>query len=326
MKTIKIKFVDITNKKHIAFIVEILKKRYHVEFSDNPDYIIYGPFGNHHLRYDCIRIFYTSECYTPNFNECDYAIGYDRLDFGDRYMRLPLYQLFQYKRFYEMLKTRPVFTIDDLKKKTDFCNYVVSNSFVKDVRTDIFLKLCEYKVVNSGGRYRNNIGGAIKDKFSFQQKHKFSIAFENCSYDGYSTEKIVEAFAANTIPIYWGDPNIDVDFNSEAFINCHDFANLDEAIECLKEIDNNDELYLKMMNQPILKTKDLVMDDFLFHIFDQPLKDATRRPHSQHAKSREAYILRHSFYEEVIYSKIEFVKNQLYRLNNHTLLGRKRTK
>ena len=49
----------------------------------------------------------------------------------------------------------------------------------------------------------NNIGGAVSDKFAFQQKHKFSIAFENTSYCGYCTEKIVEAFVAGTIPIYW---------------------------------------------------------------------------------------------------------------------------
>lgn len=326
MKTIKIKFVDLTNRGQIAFITDILKKRYNVVISDDPDYVIFGPYGNQYLRYDCIRIFYTSECYTPNFNECDYAIGFDRLDFGDRYMRIPLYQLFQYKKFFDMLKERSAFTEEDLKKKTDFCNYVVSNSFVKDVRTEIFLKLCEYKKVNSGGRYRNNIGGAVKDKFSFQLKHKFSIAFENCSYDGYSTEKIVEAFAANTIPIYYGDPNIDLDFNNEAFVNCHQYASLEEAIERVKVIDNDDELYLKIMNEPILKTQDLYMDDFLYHIFDQPLIDAGRRPHSQHAKSREAYILRHAFFEEKIYSKIQFVKNQIYRMKNHTMLGRKRTK
>lgn len=325
MKTIKIKFVDEINQSYIDFMLEILKKRYDVLMTDEPDYIIYGPYGNHHLRYSCIRIFYTSECYTPNFNECDYAIGFDRLDFGDRYMRIPLYQLFQYKKFYEMLKNRPVFTNEDLEKKTDFCNYVVSNSFVKDVRTEVFLKLCEYKRVNSGGRYLNNIGGAVKDKFAFQQKHKFSITFENCSYKGYSTEKIVDAFAANTIPIYWGDPDIDIDFNTNAFINCHQYSNIGEVVERVKEIDNDDDLYLKIMNESILKTHDLFMDDFLFHIFEQPLQEAVRRPHSQHAKGREAYIMRHSFYEENIYSKIKFVKNQIYRLQNHTLLGRKRT-
>lgn len=325
-KTIKIKFIDFNTDIEITAITSILSQRYNVCICDAPDYIIFAPYGYDHLRYNCIRIFYTSECYTPNFNECDYAIGFDRLSFGDRYIRIPLYQLFQYKKFYDMLKNRPKFTMDDLKNKTEFCNYVVSNSFVKDLRTEIFLKLCEYKKVNSGGRYLNNIGGAVRDKYAFQLKHKFSIAFENCSYEGYSTEKIVEAFAAKTIPIYWGDPSIDVDFNNDAFINCHKYGSLEDVVERVKEIDNNDELYLKMMNEPILKTQDLKLDEFLFHIFDQPLEKAGRRSRSQHYSLTEDYILRHSFYEKHIYSKIQFVKNQIYRVRNHTMLGRRRTK
>ncbi len=325
-KTIKIKFSPRFGEREKVDFVEILQKKYSIEICNKPDYYFCSAHDNAYLDYDCIRIYYTGECYTPNFNECDYAIGFDRLEFGDRYMRIPLYQLFQYKKFYNMLKDRPVFTVEDLQKKTDFCNYVVSNSFVKDVRTEIFLKLCEYKKVNSGGRYRNNIGGAVKDKFAFQLKHKFSIAFENCSYDGYSTEKLVEAFAANTIPIYWGDPHIGDDFNNDAFINCHQYANLDEVVERVKEIDNNDELYLKMMNEPILKTKDLKMDDFLYHIFDQPLEEASRRPHSIPAISKENAEKRHRFFEEKIYAKYSFVKNQIYRMCNHTMLGRARTK
>jgi len=39
------------------------------------------------------------------------------------------------------------------------------------------------------------------------------------------TEKIVEAFAANCIPIYWGDPSISKVFNSKAFINVLDIPN-----------------------------------------------------------------------------------------------------
>lgn len=70
----------------------------------------------------------------------------------------------------------------------------------------MFEALKKYKKVNSGGRYLNNIGRAVVDKIQFESRHKFSICFENSSYPGYTTEKIIEAFAAKTIPIYWGNP------------------------------------------------------------------------------------------------------------------------
>ena len=103
--TIKLKFVDFFsgfNKQDDEFL-DVLKERYEVVQCDDPDYIIYSGFGYEHLHYDCIRIFYTGECQTPDFNECDYAIGFDRLQFGDRYMRVPLYNIFQYKPEYDVM-------------------------------------------------------------------------------------------------------------------------------------------------------------------------------------------------------------------------------
>lgn len=118
-KIVKVKFVDFYsgfNEKNNEF-VEVINKKYKIEFSNQPDYVIYSCFGNEHLKYSCIRIFYTGECVTPNFNECDYAIGFDRMDFGKRYLRLPLYKLFQYKKSYYSLYQREKFTKEDLKKK-----------------------------------------------------------------------------------------------------------------------------------------------------------------------------------------------------------------
>lgn len=324
MKQVKIKFVDFISSKEIESILEILSKRYNVIQTENPDYLFYSVYGNKYLNYtNCIRIFYTSECLTPNFNECDYAIGFDRLEFGDRYLRIPLYQLFHYRNELVKIRNRKHFDIEDLKEKTDFCNYVVSNSYVKDVRTEIFNMLNEYKRVNSGGRYMNNIGGPVKDKFAFQKKHKFSIAFENCSYDGYSTEKIADAFAAETIPIYWGDPRIGLDFNEDAFINCHRYNSLEEVVAKVKQIDQDDELFMNMINSPILKCEDLHMDNFLYHIFDQPYEKARRRPYSQHSINREKYVKRYAFIQKHIVNKVQYIRNKIYEYRNHTILTQK---
>ena len=267
MKKVRIKFVDFFKGFDPLQndFVEILSKRYQVVMSDDPEYLIYSCFGYEHLKYNCIRIFYTGECITPNFNECDYAIGFDRLQFGDRYIRVPLYRLFQYKKNAESLFSRRVFTMDDLEKKKGFCSFVYSNCFAQNKRTEMFEKLSQYKQVDSGGRYRNNIGGAVDDKMAFQSKYKFSIAFENTSYPGYSTEKLMEAFAAGTIPIYYGDPDIIQDFNPGAFVNCHDYPSLEDAIERVKEIDQSDELYLQIRNTPPYASEwnSSVLEEFL---------------------------------------------------------------
>ena len=330
MKIIKLKFLDFYSgfdKQHNDFI-DVLQRRYNVVQCEDPDYIIYSSFGYDHLKCDCIRIFFTGECITPNFNECDYAIAFDRLSFGDRYLRVPLYNLFQYKSEYDALLNRPTFTKDDLKRKKGFCSFVVSNCFADDVRAIFYDKLSAYKKVSSGGRFRNNIGGAVADKKAFQAEHKFAIAFENTSYDGYCTEKLMEAFAAGTIPIYWGDPNVVKDFNPEAFINAHDFKDFDEVVERVKQIDNDDALYMTMRNAcPLLKNNtDNGLAEFLYHIVEQDYKKARRRPVSIPAKAAEAAKLRHVFFETKIYRYYKKVCNQIKRFRTVTLLTSRRTK
>lgn len=96
MKTVKVKTVDFnftreSNQEH--FIVRLLRKRYNVELSDAPDLLIYSVWGNEHLKYQCTKLFYISEPFSPNFNECDYAIGFDPIRFGPRYLRLPVFAM-----------------------------------------------------------------------------------------------------------------------------------------------------------------------------------------------------------------------------------------
>ncbi|WP_303005530.1 glycosyltransferase family 10 domain-containing protein [Bacteroides congonensis] len=329
MKKIKVKFVDFFDGFNITAneFFDILKLRYDVEICDVPDYVIYSGFGYEHLKYDCIRIFFTGECQTPDFNECDYAIGFDRLKFGDRYARIPLYNMMQYKSEYKSLLNRKSIISDDIKGR-DFCSFVVSNCFADDIRAVFYEKLSQYKHVASGGRYKNNIGGSVKDKKAFLSKYKFNIAFENCSHDGYATEKIMEAFAAGVVPIYYGDPRIAEDFNPKAFVNAHDFSSFDAMIERIKEIDSNDELYLSMLNEPIIQCDADVaeLSDFLYSIFDQPLSSVKRRSHSQPAKGMEAMKLRHVFFETKIYKYYRKGMNQFARLRKGTALSSKRTK
>lgn len=96
----------------------------------------------------------------------------------------------------------------------------------------------------------NNIGSPVKDKMSFISDYKFVISFENKSYPGYVTEKIVEPMMVNSIPIYWGDPHINDDINSMSFINVHDFKNIKQATNYVIELDKDDQLYKRVLSEP----------------------------------------------------------------------------
>ena len=286
MKTLHIKFTDFWPgfNPNANIFIDYLCEHYNVVLSKDPDYIIYSVFGNEYFKHDCIRIFYTAENIRPDFNLCDYAIGFDWLEFEDRYLRFPVYMLTYYTNDIYKAIIKHHISEQEVRDKVRFCNFIYSNPHAAVARADFFKLLNTYKKVDSGGRYLNNLGYCVDNKLEFQRNYKFSIAFENSSTSGYTTEKIIQAFAAKTVPIYWGNPHISREFNTSAFINCHDYASFDAAINRIIEIDSNLELYSQMLKTPIYKDIDPTtiptitkLNDFLSNIFSQDLDKAVRR-------------------------------------------------
>lgn len=293
MKEIKIGFIDFWASFDIydnMFIDSLSKSnKVRIVSPEDADYVFYSLFSRNYLQLsrDKIFVFYTPENYIPDFNICDYAIGYDLLEFGDRYLRMPYYVNKKYRQIVELAEHKhELIDPEEFEKlKVNFCSFTVTNEkWVNSPRCYFFDLLSQYKKVDSGGRWKNNIGGPIENKFEFDQSHKFSIAFENSSRLGYTTEKLVEAFAAKTVPIYYGDPSIEVYFNTKAFVNVHDFQSLSEVVDAIKIIDNDKELYMSYINQPIYKQGQPTcseylnrLDSFLENIVSQPLELAKRR-------------------------------------------------
>lgn len=296
-KTIKIKYCKYAGRDETTpltfnfFVNNLLKKHYNVVPTDkDPDFLFFHEAAREHLDYDCVKIFNTGENISPDFNVTDYAVGIEWMTFEDRYFRLPPYfaaAVYTEKDIalaenFDPKNPKP-FTKEDLDKKTEFCSFVYSN-YLADKRREVLLKTINtYKKVNSGGRYLNNIGGPVVNKVEFEMKHKFSMAIENSCRNGYTTDRIVNGFMANTIPIYWGNPAIGKEFNTKRFINCHEYNNFEEVLERIKEIDADDDLYLQIMNEPIFadgfdfESTEKAFEVFLQSIFNQDKETARRR-------------------------------------------------
>tara|TARA_B110000208_G_C11508482_1_gene336022 strand:- start:138 stop:644 length:507 start_codon:yes stop_codon:yes gene_type:complete len=143
--------------------------------------------------------------------------------------------------------------LSEKNNNNNFCCFVASNNVPN--RNNFCKKLSNYKKIDCGGDCLNNIGGKVKNKIEFQKKYKFCIAYENSSHPGYTTEKILEAYKSNCIPIYYGSKTVTDDFNPETFINAHNFNNDDELINYIKKIDTNERLYKSFLNKPIFSDK-----------------------------------------------------------------------
>lgn len=277
-RTIKIKFVDFWGDFNVKdnFITRTLSQRYNIELSDKPHYLFFGTFGYRHLNYSCIKIMFIGENIAPDFNLCDYALGFDFIEFGDRYMRLPLYCT--YDCFASLAQIS--LPSDEMLLDRKFCSMVVSNNrHASPHRERFFRLLSEYKQVDSGGRLWNNVGGPVADKLEFIAKYKFNIAFENSSVCGYTTEKIMEPMVVNALPIYWGNPLVCKEFNAASFVNVNDFASMEDAVQHIVDLDNDDFQYLNKIKATKVISDDIInwenrLLNFLSNIIEKPLEEA----------------------------------------------------
>ena len=264
-----------------TYLSYLFEEHFNLTISDeNPDYVFHSLDTNvYKIDKNKVNIFYTAEPITPDFNYFDYAIGFDYITFKDRYLRYPLYLLGEYHDSYKKLN-KPKNPKKILAEKKRFCSFVVSNGRNRDpIYEKFFKKLSNYKKVDSGGRLFNNIGGPVKDKQNFIKKYKFNIAFENSKMSGYTTEKLVEAMAVNTMPIYFGDPHVHTEFNDKSFIILKSEEDIDRVIEQIIKLDQDDDAYLKMMSEPWIDkktnhhTNEKHLLDFFEKIFKQePIK------------------------------------------------------
>ena len=268
------------------FFFNLLRGRFDAQICDQPDYLIFGPYGHEHRLHSGVRIWASIEPGRPDFRECDYSVSCCELEDG-RHLQLPVYVT--NGRAEDLLKAGEK-AESILAAKTKFCSFVVSNQHPRKNRNrlEIFEKLSRYKRVDSGGRYLNNIGGPVpgwaQGKVEFLKAYKFNIAFENSSLPGYTTEKIFQPMAARTLPIYWGNPHIAAEFNPRSFLNLADFSSVDALVEKVVELDRDDAKYLEYARQPYFNddrpnlffNRERILD-FFERIFTTPIVPVARK-------------------------------------------------
>ena len=288
-KTIFLDCVDLFRGQKLKnWIINSLGNQFSFIFdSNNPDYLIYNKFGSRHLdpKYNkSIKIAFFTENKIPDLNEVDYALGFSHINYLDRfYMWHYSLENFFNVSLYKIIRKNNI--LKNLKKKK-FCAAVISNQNAF-FRNKFIKELNKYKTVDMGGKYNNNVGGSIKDKIEFLSAYKFSLAMENSEADGYTSEKIFNSFISGTIPIYFGNYMIDEYINPNSFILIKSEKDMLNKIEFIKKIDNDDELYKKILKEKIFNNninfkeinnkENKEKKNFFLNIFNQDKSYAFRR-------------------------------------------------
>ena len=203
-------------------------------------------------------------------------MGFSHINYLDRYFKYPIF----YYNETLVKEVRKKVLKSPIRNK--FCAAVISNRNPKSFRLKFINELNKYKQIDMGGKYKNNVGGPVKDKIQFLSNYKFSIAMENSCGEGYTSEKIYQSYISGTIPIYYGNYNIDEFYNQKTYILIKDENDMKKKIEYIKNIDNNDELYKSILKENIsnnFNTNKIFEEqkEFIWNIFQQDKSKAFRR-------------------------------------------------
>ena len=99
------------------------------------------------------------------------------------------------------------------------------------------IKKNDFKVDVMGRKYR-----PIRDTSEGLVNYRFSVVIENSKQKSYFTEKLIDALICETIPIYWGAPNIGNFFDEDGIIQCSSLGDILNALDSIKFED-----YCKLM-------------------------------------------------------------------------------
>lgn len=141
--------------------------------------------------------------------------------------------------------------IQYIMKNYKYNPYVFKNS-IKSIKTKNICVVVPIKNDNSTTRRNQfelqcSLNNISFDKLEIELLHdndviktfseySFVVIFENNSVLGHVTKSILLTLLANTVPIYWGAPDIDTHFNIKRIINITKYSSFSDCLHYVKSI------------------------------------------------------------------------------------------
>jgi len=256
---------------HDNIITVALSLRHDVEIVQHDPDILVHQGQTSHKHDDAITIAWFIESMNrigePDYSKCDYSFNSCNLD-DERNYRIPFWstQVNWNEAPAHDLNRGPTYyiSIEELSNRqiTDrnrLCCSVASGTLGR--RAEFYPYISSKMDVAHGGDFLRNTTEMIEkpgnsdylEKIEFISKFKSNLCFENDDRQGYVCEKILHAFYAGCLPIYWGPSNVGEDFNKEAFIDISDFESNEEAVDCIHDVLLSDRKLLEYLEQPVFK-------------------------------------------------------------------------
>jgi len=201
------------------------------------------------------KIWYTGENVRPPLHlPYDLFLSFDSNDYGERNLRMPYWYLdlgilnraFNSRvgvesSMYEFMRNRKF----EKQFHQRFANVVATNSSLP--RDFVIENFRGFEIECYGKKF----GKPLSFKSELKDTYKFTIAFENDYFPGYVTEKIIDAYAIGSIPIYWGGISEDKNLNTDAIIDYARFPSHEAFLDYMSFLTEED--IIEIYERPLLK-------------------------------------------------------------------------
>ncbi len=210
-------------------------------------------FRNNYPESD-ISIWMTFENRRPPHSKFDLTLSFDTDEYNGTNVYFPLIYTYM-----DMLNNSSSY----VRHKITPSKAAVPRNFQKETREKfacVFMSNPEtqrMRVIDALRRigqvdvYGRVSGNYVADKIAISTQYKFQICLENDLFPGYVTEKPLEAWLSGSVPIYSGLDSMSI-LNPKALLNLSDFSNLNVLVDKVRELNNDDEAYLRIVNAPLL--------------------------------------------------------------------------
>ena len=218
---------------------------------EGADLTICSTFGDRHRRARGALVMFNGEPSAPGVFARKSSIHF-RIDWmhdsSPDHLRVPIWAY----GLREALAEFDTFSDGSVPSGRRFCNFIYSNHG-SPMRNAFFELLHREKPVDALGLAHRNlvhpglaersVTGGLATKLAVQGEYRFTIAFENSEHVGYTTEKLLHAWSADTVPIYWGNPAVEVDFAPGSFLSLNRAGSMAKLVKLVLEVDDDPELY-----------------------------------------------------------------------------------
>jgi len=199
----------------------------------------------------------TYDWVAKNYNKFDYVLTYD----AELLKAIPNGHVYFYGGCWIEYGDRRVY------KKTKNISIIVSDKKITEghrLRHEIVEKFGSYVDV-FGKQYK-----PIHNKITALRDYKYSIVIENEKKENWFTEKLIDTIKTGTIPIYWGSPTIESQFDTKGMYEFSDMEALAGIVGSIANGENRRVTEESINNNFVTASQYCITEDWLYRNFFKP--------------------------------------------------------